>query len=82
MSLHPHEKRALRFLGIHLAGGSLGAALFGGLILWFDLFGIRTMAGESDLGWLAVALLFFGLVITFGSVAMGIGVMREGSDER
>jgi len=82
MSLAPFEKKALRFLGLHLSGGVIGAGLFGGLILWFDLFGIRTMAGESEDGWLAVALLFFGLVITFGSVAMGIGVMREGRDQR
>jgi hypothetical protein len=82
MSLAPFEKKALRFLGLHLTGGALGAGIFGGLILWFDLFGIRTMAGKSDLGWLAVALLFFGLIITFGSVAMGIGIMREGRDDR
>jgi hypothetical protein len=82
MSLRPFERHALRFLGRHLAGGTAGAVLFGGLILWFDLFGIRSMADTSDHGWLAVALLFFGLFITFGSVAMGVGVMREGQDKR
>ena len=82
MSLRPSEKHALQFLGRHLAGGAAGAGLFGVMILWFDLFGIRSMARASDHGWLAVALLFFGLFITFGSVAMGVGVMREGDDKR
>ncbi len=78
----PFERHALIFLARHLVGGVVGALVFGGLILYFDLFGIRTMSGQSRDGWLAVALLFFGLIITFGSVAMGIGIMREGRDTR
>ena len=33
------------------------------------------MAGADESGWLFIVLLFFGLAVTFGSVAMACGVM-------
>jgi hypothetical protein len=37
------------------------------------------VAGAED-GLLALFLLFFGLAVSFGSVAMGVGVMALGRD--
>jgi hypothetical protein len=84
--LQPHEVRFLRFLGGHLAIGVGAAAALVGLLLAFDLFALRSLLASHEDGWLGVALLFAGLAVTFGSVAMGIGVMSQarydGDDER
>lgn len=78
----PHERRAVVFLLHHLLAGLAGAASFGGLVLVFDLAGIRSMALADDAGWLYILLLFFGLAVTFGSVAMACGVMSLGRKDR
>ena len=76
------ERQLIGFLLRHLLVGLLAAALFGGLVLWFDLSGIRSMAAADEDGWLFLVLLFFGLCVTFGSVAMGCGVMGLARDRR
>lgn len=81
MSMARHEKNALRFLLQHLAGGVAGAVLFGGLLLYFDIAHLRTLATESQDGWLTIVLLFFGLMVTFGGVAMAAGVMALAQDD-
>ncbi len=80
--MKPHERHAIRFLLHHLLGGIAGAVVFGVCILYFDVGGIMSMARTDPQGWLFVAILFFGLFITCGSVAMGIGIMSlsRGSD--
>ncbi len=59
----------------HLLYGTFGAALFCGLLLYFDIAHLWTLAVASGQPILVIALLFFGLFITFGSIAMGIGIM-------
>ena len=76
--LKPFERDALGYLLQHLALGLLGSAVFGGLILWTDFAGIRSLALAEDGGWLALGLLFFGLFITFGSVTLGVAIMGYG----
>ena len=80
--LKPFERDALGYLLQHLALGLLGSAVFGGLILWTDFAGIRSMAAANESGWLYIVLLFFGLGVTFGSVAMACGIMSLGRDRR
>lgn len=83
--LQPHEVRFLRFLGGHLAVGVGAAAALVTLLLAFDMFALRSMLTHQEQGWLGILLLFAGLSVTFGSVAMGIGVMtqaRYDDDER
>ncbi len=83
--LQPHEIRFLRFLGGHLAVGVGAAAALVALLLAFDMFALRSMLTNQEQGWLGILLLFAGLSVTFGSVAMGIGVMgqaRFDDDER
>ena len=68
----------VRFMLGHLFYGSVGAVVFGGLILYFDVSGIWTLLSQSRDGFIFGFLLFFGLIITFGAVSMGWGVMTLG----
>lgn len=76
------EYEGVRFLLHHLVVGVLAAIAFFALLIGFDLANLRTLLTESDHGWVAGALLLFGLIVTFGSVAMGIAVMSLGKDRR
>ena len=79
-TLRPFERDAIRFLLRHLAVGLVAALAFGTLILVADVGGIRRLAWASEDGWLFVVLLFFGLSITFGSIAMGVSIMSLGRE--
>lgn len=81
MKLLRHEQTAITFLIRHMLFGIGGAVLFGALVLYFDIGHLRSLAEESQDGPLTLVLFFFGLAVTFGSVAMGIGVMSQGQDE-
>ena len=61
--LKPFERDAVGYLLRHLALGLLGSALFGGLILWTDFAGIRS---------LALALVCIGLACILVGVRLGI----------
>lgn len=75
------DRQALRFLAAHLLTGLAGGLTFGIAILATNLGNLRTLAFESGTPVLAVGLLFFGLFVTFGSVAMGVGVMTLPEDD-
>ena len=45
--------------------------------LSFDLVSLWTLAATQSEGWLGIAMIFAGLAITFGSAAMGIGIMSR-----
>lgn len=77
MPLLPHERHAVLFLLRHCSYGLFGAVVFGGLVLAFDIGSLRTLMFTSDIPLLAFTLFFFGLFVTFGSVAMGIAIMNE-----
>lgn len=81
MPLMRHEKTAIRFLLQHLVTGVVGGLLFGGLLLYFDVSHLRTMAMDEDNGILTLILMFFGLTVTFGSIGMAAGVMGLAQDE-
>lgn len=74
------QYEGLRFLLHHVVGGIVGAVVFLALILVFDLAGLRQLIFGSSHGWLAGALLLFGLIVTFGSVAMAAAIMLMGRD--
>jgi len=73
--LSKNDRTALRFVARHLAMGLGAGALFGIAILAADLAGLRSLAMSSDAPWLVIALLFFGLFITFGSVSLAANLM-------
>lgn len=75
MALRAFERKALGFLAVQLAIGIAAAAVFTATLLYMDSFGLWSLIKGSDVGFLAVLMLFAGSAITFGSVAMGAGVM-------
>lgn len=76
----PSARRALVFMLEHLFWGLAAGALFGGLTLVLDLGGIGTLIRASQTPVVPVFLLFFGLFITFGGIAMAVGVMSLGRE--
>ena len=74
------HRRFLVFLLQHLAYGTVGGVVFGLLILVFDIAGLWTMIAQSPDRELSLALLFFGLFVTFGSIGMAVGVMQLGEE--
>lgn len=71
----PQEQAFLSFILRHLALGLVAGAVFGIALLVVDFAGLRGLVFNSESPWLALALLFFGLFITFGSVAVGASIM-------
>ena len=76
--LTANDRSALHFVARHLAMGLGAGALFGLAILASDLAGLRSLAFASESPWLVIALLFFGLFITFGSVSLAANLMLLG----
>ncbi|KIL99633.1 hypothetical protein CCC_03805 [Paramagnetospirillum magnetotacticum MS-1] len=77
----PKEREPLKFLVQHLCYGLAAAATFGGLVLATDLGHIRTLAMDSPNPAPVLILMFLGLFVTFGSVAMGVGIMSLAKDD-
>jgi hypothetical protein len=73
--MQPFEKRLVMFLLKHLMGGATGGIVFGIGLLVLDIASLRTLMGQNEDGLIALLLLFFGLIVTFGSVAIGVGIM-------
>jgi len=78
--MKPYEKAAVLFLLQHLASGAAGAVVLGIGILVFDIANLGTLVTGSEQWLMATFLLFFGLMTTFGGVAMCVGVMSIGED--
>jgi hypothetical protein len=81
MALNVHERKILEFLGVHLLGGVAAALVFGGAILAMDIGHIRTLALQSANPVLALVVLFWGLIVTFGGLGMGMGIMSLSKDD-
>jgi len=73
------EKEPILFLLKHCLIGLISGLCFGVLMLAFDVGGLRTLAFQSPDTILILTLLFFGLFVTFGSIAMGAGIMGLGN---
>ena len=69
------------FLARHALSGFAAAFVFVGLLLGFNVAGLRGLVLNSSSGLLAGAALTFVLCLTFGSVQMGIAIMGLGAKE-
>jgi len=67
-----------RLLAINLAIGIVVAALLVGGLLLLNPGGLRHLIFTDRTPWVAVGLLLFGFVVTFGSAAMGSAIMAAG----
>jgi len=68
-----------RLLAINLGIGIVVAALLVGGLLLLDPGGLRHLIFTDRSPWVAIGLLLFGFVVTFGSAAMGSAIMAAGS---
>lgn len=81
MPLNDKEKSILKFLGAHLFYGVAAGVTFGGTVLMTNLSNIRTLALGSPHPAVVLALMFSGLIVTFGSVSMAVGIISLAHDE-
>jgi hypothetical protein len=68
----------IRLLAINLATGTAAAMLMLGGLLALNPGNLRGLILADRTGAVALGLLLFGLVVTFGSVAMGTAVIALG----
>ena len=72
------REKLVRLLAINLAIGIGAAIVMIGGLMWLNPHHLRDLILADRAGGAAFGLLLFGLVITFGSVAMGTAVMALG----
>jgi hypothetical protein len=72
----------IRLLAINLAAGIAAALLMLGGLLALNPGNLRDLIFAEHVDLTALGLLLFGLVITFGSVAMGSAVMMLGRERK
>jgi hypothetical protein len=77
----PPDRRLLVFLAENAVIGVLAAVVVTYVIVKTDAFGIASLAASANHGWLALLLLFFGLAVTFASLAMGTAIFLLPKDE-
>jgi hypothetical protein len=71
-----------RLLAINLALGMAAAVLMLGGLLALNPHGLRGLIFSDRSPGVALGLLLFGLIITFGSVVMGSAIMAIGNEGR
>jgi hypothetical protein len=69
-----------RFLGSHLAGGIAAGLAFALALVLTNAAGLRDLLATVEDPYVAIILLFAFNALTFGSLAMGIGVMTMPMD--
>jgi hypothetical protein len=70
-----------RLLAINLAGGLVLAVLLVGGLLWLDPGGLRHLIFADRSPAVALGLLLFSFMVTFGSTVMGSAIMALGQLE-
>jgi hypothetical protein len=75
-----HRQPLIRLLAVNLAAGIAVAVLMLGGLMALNPGNLRGLIFNDRTGPVALGLLLFGLVVTFGSVAMGTAIMAIGRD--
>lgn len=57
------------------------SGLFVALLLWQNVGNLWHLVSTSDIGWIAVVMLFMGHGIVFAGVQFAISIMRMGEDD-
>lgn len=73
--------KLIRLYIVNVAIGFALAAVFVGLLLWFNIANLWHLISTSDKGWLAVLILWISNGIIFAGVQFGIAVMRMKDDD-
>ncbi|HVZ07969.1 hypothetical protein [Rhodopila sp.] len=64
-----------RYVLPHLLAGCIAGIVAASGVVATNLGGLRDLVIHTEGGWIAFALLTFGMVVTFGSVAIGAAIM-------
>ena len=67
--------KLLRFLGLHLAAGAALGAAFASALASSNIFGLNDLLAGTEQPAVALFMLYAVNILTFGSLAMGAGVM-------
>ena len=78
--MHLLRQPLIRLLAVNLAGGVAAALLMLGGLLTLNPGNLRGLIFADETPGAALGLLLFGLVVTFGSVAMGTAIMTLGKE--
>ena len=73
--------KLIRLYITHVAIGFGIAAVFVGMLLWFDVANLWHLISTSDKGWLALLVLWFANGIVFAGVQFAIAVMGMKDDD-
>ena len=76
-----NEPDLMRLYLRHCAVGFVLSAVFVAMILWRDVAGLGSLVAGSDVGVLAVFLLWFFNGTVFGSVQFAIVIMSQADDD-
>ena len=82
MSIPPPQRDIIVHLVKHLFCGAVGASVLGVLLLWFDFAKLATLIFASPDKLMFLLMLFSGLFLTFGSIAVALGVMQLGEEQQ
>jgi hypothetical protein len=72
----------IRYVLPHWLAGCAAGVVASVAIVASNLGALRDLMWATQGGWIAFALLTFGFVVTFGSIAVGGAIMALGDDER
>ncbi len=73
--------KLIRLYIVNVAIGFGLAAVFVGMLLWFDIAHLWHLISTSEQGWLALLLLWISNGIIFAGVQFGIAVMKMKDDD-
>ncbi|WP_120502049.1 hypothetical protein [Roseovarius sp. EL26] len=73
--------KLIRLYIINVAIGFGLAAVFVGMLLWFNIANLWHLISTSDKGWLALLILWIANGIVFAGVQFAIAVMRMKDDD-
>jgi len=73
--------KLIRLYITHVAIGFGIAGVFVGMLLYFNIANLMHLASMSDIGWLAVLILWLANGVVFAGVQFAIAVMRMQDDD-
>ncbi len=76
-----HNRPVLRLFFINWGLGILLGSIFAAAMLSFNIGGIGTLVSKSEVGYIAVIMLFVGFSVTWGAVVCASAVMRVSRDD-
>jgi hypothetical protein len=74
------DTRVIRLLAWNAAAGAILGIFFAGFLVYWDVAGLGSLLAHSEMPLPALALLFGGFAVTFGSAVCGTAIMSMSDD--